>query len=189
MTFSNPLKKQTAFTLIELLVVLSVVGILAVIALPSFSKMIERWRLVSTGNKLATTFANARSDAIAQNTRVCIRYIAPNGTQWGIWAYRSSSALTACSGTAVPTATAVVSSVNSDQLRAVSFSNASTLLNNSFIDPTRGVWTASDSSVTNTLSVDLLSTNYTVRLSVSPLGRASLCVPSGSTSISGVSAC
>ncbi|HYR59657.1 MAG TPA: prepilin-type N-terminal cleavage/methylation domain-containing protein [Chthoniobacteraceae bacterium] len=44
--------KKSAFTLIELLVVISIIAILASIAMPVFSKVLERGKVTSDGNNL-----------------------------------------------------------------------------------------------------------------------------------------
>ena len=60
---SHP-RSQSGFTLIEILVVVSVLGILAALALPSFQPLIERWRVKTTVEELQSSLYFARSRAI-----------------------------------------------------------------------------------------------------------------------------
>jgi type IV fimbrial biogenesis protein FimT len=60
---SHP-RSQSGFTIIEVLVVVSVLGILAALALPSFQPLIERWRVKTTIEELQSSLYFARSRAI-----------------------------------------------------------------------------------------------------------------------------
>lgn len=57
------MNKEQGLTLIELLFVLSIVGILASVAIPSFSQQMKQDRLVSNANQLQSVFKFARSEA------------------------------------------------------------------------------------------------------------------------------
>ena len=58
--------KITGFTLMELLITMSIVAILATIAIPSFQSMITRMRMDSEINSLITDLNFGRSEAIKQ---------------------------------------------------------------------------------------------------------------------------
>lgn len=62
----------SGFTIIELMVTLAVVAILAAIASPSFTAMIQDNRLVTQVNELQATLAYARSEAIKRNNNVTV---------------------------------------------------------------------------------------------------------------------
>lgn len=70
----NHLKKTLGFTLIEMLVTISIVAILASIAVPSFSKMIERNRITSGTNEFLSALILTRSEAVkrSQTVTVCV---------------------------------------------------------------------------------------------------------------------
>jgi type IV fimbrial biogenesis protein FimT len=65
-------KQQTGLTMIEILVVLAIAAILAAVATPSLSTMIQRMRQSSTMSQLATDVNRARVEAIKRNIRVLV---------------------------------------------------------------------------------------------------------------------
>ena len=69
----------TGFTAIELMVVVSIIAILAALAAPSFTPLIESWRVRQATEQLQSTLHYARSEAIKLGGRVAIQKI-PNNT-------------------------------------------------------------------------------------------------------------
>lgn len=68
-------QRQTGLTMIELMIVVTIAAILASIAAPSFSDLINNTRLTSTMSQLTGDLNRARSEAIKRNRRVllCVR--------------------------------------------------------------------------------------------------------------------
>jgi len=62
--------KEQAFTLIELLFVVGIVGVLASVAIPSFSQQMKNNRLTSNANQLHSIFKFARSEAAKRNSDI-----------------------------------------------------------------------------------------------------------------------
>ena len=60
------------------MVVVAIMGILAAIATPSFTPLIERWRVRQATEQLQSTLYYARSEAIKRGGRVAIKKLANN---------------------------------------------------------------------------------------------------------------
>ena len=68
------------FTLIEVMVVVSILAVLIAIAAPSFTPMIERWRVRQATEQLQSTLYYARSEAIKRGGQVVIQKLPNNGS-------------------------------------------------------------------------------------------------------------
>ena len=66
------------FTLIEVMVVVSILAVLIAIAAPSFTPMIERWRVRQATEQLQSTLYYARSEAIKRGGQVAIQKLPDN---------------------------------------------------------------------------------------------------------------
>lgn len=65
------------FTAIELLVTMAILAVLATLAAPSFTSMIERWRVVNTSEDMRSLIYFARSEAIKRGGGVEIKPNSP----------------------------------------------------------------------------------------------------------------
>ena len=82
--------KQHGFTLIELMVTVSILAVIAMIAAPSFTPLIERWRVRGAAEALQSTIYYARSEAIKRGGRVTIN--ATDNADWANgWAVKSGN--------------------------------------------------------------------------------------------------
>ncbi|MCK5916966.1 MAG: GspH/FimT family pseudopilin [Cocleimonas sp.] len=68
----NNNKKHNGFTLIEAMVTIAVAGILLSIAIPSFSKMIERNRVSSATNEFMSAMMLTRSEAVTRTIPISL---------------------------------------------------------------------------------------------------------------------
>ena len=67
----NP-RTERGLTLIELMVALTILGILGVLAVPSFNRVIQNNRMATQVNEMVGTLTVARSEAIKQGTSVTV---------------------------------------------------------------------------------------------------------------------
>ncbi|MBU4424053.1 MAG: GspH/FimT family pseudopilin [Gammaproteobacteria bacterium] len=84
-------RQARGFTLLEVMVVVAILAILAALASPSFTPLIERWRVRDAAESLTSTLYFARSEAIkrggniiiAKNPNTATCTTATADTEWG----------------------------------------------------------------------------------------------------------
>ncbi len=64
--------RNSGFTLVEMIVVLSIIGIILVIAIPSFSSFIQSNRLATTANEFVSSLNLARNEATTRGLTVTV---------------------------------------------------------------------------------------------------------------------
>ena len=166
--------RQRGVTLIEVLVVVTIIGILASFAIPSYQDTIERNRLKQAAESLKSDLQLARTEAIKRSQDIAISRSPGNA---GAWCYGLNIA-SACT----------CSTAGSCSIKTVSgsdFSNAVTMdasaSNNSTFDFRRGTIGAN--------GVTFSTAHYAARVIFSSAGRIRICTPSGSTGLPGYPAC
>lgn len=106
---------QRGFTAIELMVVVAIVAILAALAAPSFTPLIERWRVRSAAEDLTSTIYYARSEAIKRGGGVIIDATGGWGNGWKV-THTVGGATTDLQISAAPNKTTVDQSNNKSML-------------------------------------------------------------------------
>lgn len=90
-TVSRPARPgQRGFTLVELMVTLAVLGILAALAMPSFTEIINRNRLAGLSNDVAAVLQTARAESMRRRVRVVVcassdGIACTNNARWRGW--------------------------------------------------------------------------------------------------------
>ena len=78
-------RRQPGFTLVELMVTLAVVGILAAVAVPAMTSLINGNRLAGTASELSASLQLARSEALRRSSSVTICGTSDGATCGGDW--------------------------------------------------------------------------------------------------------
>lgn len=71
---------QRGFSVLELMVTVAILAVLAILAGPSFQPLMERWRVRSAAEDLASTLYFVRSESIKRGGGVILR--ASDGADW-----------------------------------------------------------------------------------------------------------
>lgn len=189
------MQKSQGFTLIELLVTVSVLAILLTLAAPSLSDFFQRYRLRGAADKVVNTLASARAEAVMRNRDVSVDFKAA-GSGWCVGANATPDPATAGDlvGAAASCDCTVANSckvsdgrelvVAASQVEGVTISAIpGTLLLSSR--------TGGTSPVGTTATTTLISPNgeFKLRVDVSAMGRATLCVPAGEPAMAGFQSC
>ena len=65
-------KRGSGFTLVEVMVVLTILGVLAALATPTFKSIVEKWRVQQAVESMKSTLYYARSEAIKRGGRITV---------------------------------------------------------------------------------------------------------------------
>jgi len=168
------------FTMIELMVTVAVLGVLAAVAFPSMRDYLDRQRLISQVRAISELAQVARSEAIKRSAAsggAAVNTIAMTVDPTSPWYVGLATGNAACSG-----ATCIITGSTDRRLVTATECSSCTMSSPAaqavIVFDLRGLVTggaAQDITLASPMGKQL-------RLSVSRLGRISLCTPSGSVS-------
>jgi len=167
-------KKEQGFTLVELMVTIAIVGIIASMAVPSFSKMLERNRIKEAGQSLKADLLFARTEALKRSQAVAVSRITGDN---GAWCYGLTTNAS-CDCSATPS-TCEIKTVPGSSFSQTNIK--SVFVANTIFDSRRGT-----SANANTC---FSTTNYTLKVKTSNVGRSLICTNNNSTSVIGIDYC
>ena len=82
-------QRHGGFTLVELMVTVAVIAILAVVATPSMSAMLNNSRVTAQAEEMVSSLQLARSEAVRRNARVTVcagaNGVCNNSANWNQW--------------------------------------------------------------------------------------------------------
>lgn len=180
--------RGAGFTLVELMVTLSVLAIIAALALPSFLDFAERSALRGAADSVVQLIGTARTESIKRNQMVRVDFRAAGSAFCVGAAPVATTGGAGCDCTAAAACPVAEFPGNAEELESLMLDGTPTFGSDTafVVDPTTGMLV----DVGDAGSVDLTSPRgYGVRVSVNVMGRASLCTPSGKRGISGVGPC
>ena len=171
-------KKTTGFTLVELMITIAIIGIVASMGVPSYSRMIERNRLKEVAQGLKSDLMFARTEAIKQSRNIIVnRSTGDNGA----WCYGMDNDDDCDCTQADDTQTDYCSLkiVLGNSFPQTNIKSAS--LPNTTFDFRRG--TSADANTC------FSTTNYTVKVTTSSVGRTMICTNNNATVLPGIDFC
>jgi len=174
---AHALKPQAArsrgLTLLELMIALAMLAVVASLALPGFGAAAERARLKNSAETLAADLAEARFEAANRGQALVVDF--RGGANW-CWSVATAPGCD-CSGTAVPQCQ--LKGVHASEHAGIELLQSHATV----FDPTGAV--AGTASAGGALFQSARGDR--LRVSVSPLGRATICVAAGT--VAGYMAC
>lgn len=176
---------QTGFTLVELLTAVSIVGVLAAVAAPSFNAFNVRERLKGAATNLQTDLQYARSEAVQRNTAITVSFTA--GASWCYGIHQGSNACNCANASSCSIKTVSGSTYPNVTLTQAKFNSVNGASTWYSISPLRGQSLDAGGNPVSGSTTFEAPGSLAMRGDLNAVGRLKLCSPAGS--ISGYPAC
>lgn len=166
-------KRNAGVTLVETMIVITIIGILAAMAVPSFNEQMKQQRVEGAAEGLVAALQNAKAEAIKRNAFVGIAFSpATTGTDHSIWCYGMTPTGAATCDCTVSNDCASGSVIKSSDFNGITVNfNTS---NSRVFSPLRG-------TVTSGTIRFSAGNNKTLGVTTSSLGRIRICKDTTST--------
>lgn len=189
--------RNRGFTLVELMVTLAVLAILLVAAAPSFADFFDRYRLRGAVDDAISLVANARASAVKSNRDVSVAF---SGATADAWCLGANQAAMPAAGSRIPAAVAcdctnaAACQVEGRRLAIDQGKHgrvSANPFNGAFVFNSRLGTAVNAGAIATPANVTFTSPTgkYDLRLDVTALGQARMCVPTTRPAIPGISRC
>lgn len=171
-------KYGQGFTLTELMITVAIIGIVASLAAPSFQDMIERNRLKEAIEGLKSDLMWMRTETVKRSCNLQVTF---TPATWNYTIFRTAGTCNCLGG-----ANCNDKVINGSQFTGITMTSPVTLSNSTseLFDFRRG-----SVSVGNSGNAQLNSSNYSVKVVVSTLGRIRICNIAGLGGLGGYENC
>lgn len=187
------LNAQRGMTLIELMVSIVILAILAAVAIPTFNDFFQKSRVRGAADAIVSLLATARLEAVKSDRNVAVAF----GGTTAAWCVGGNSADEPDLGNPVLDAEAcdcttdgdcLVSSTES-RVRSTDYTGVTIDVVSPAFTFDSKLGTLSDFDDAETVNLTSPNGRFTVRVAVSALGHATVCVPSDKPVIAGYPTC
>jgi len=188
--------QQTGFTIVELMITLVVVVLLMSLAAPSFSSLVQKRRITSVSEQLASFLVVAQSESVKKNRPITVSFTRTTATNWCVGRAEGTATCDCINPAALDFCQidGVAKVIDGNTLVSVELSAAADNFNppsaneGAFTyDPVRGLMVNPADSGSFTFITD--NSKFSLQVELSGTGKVDVCNPDGSKKVVGFNAC